>query len=264
MTYYSKKSWCNSKQQGFTLIELSLVLGIIALLTGGVIFGQFLVQIAQLRKDVRVINDYSTAFYTFRQKYNCIPGDCAGSKFNLSFDGNADGQIGTGSGFDETKINCSSAQEFANVNKHLLRAGMLALRDYDASAINNCMNGKVNNPIQFGGAICAYSTIVNNRHVFRTCDGTDGNIVSLTNAPRLTPQAAYMMDSKLDDGMPRSGKMHGAVYQAMNSTGMPVYSYSGCVRVFAGRYEYQSDSVLLDTNGNGVETGCPMVFFDAW
>jgi prepilin-type N-terminal cleavage/methylation domain-containing protein len=55
--------------RGFTLIELSIVLVVIGLLVGGVLVGQELIK-AQIEK-------LNTAANTFRDKYNCIPGDCA-------------------------------------------------------------------------------------------------------------------------------------------------------------------------------------------
>lgn len=63
-------------QPGFTLIELSIVLVIIGLLVGSVLVGQELIEAAEFRKIVRDIERYETAVYAFRDKYNCLPGDC--------------------------------------------------------------------------------------------------------------------------------------------------------------------------------------------
>jgi len=64
------------KKNGFTLIELSIVLVIIGLIVGGVLAGRELIQQAKMRKVVSEINGLTTAINVFRTKYNCIPGDC--------------------------------------------------------------------------------------------------------------------------------------------------------------------------------------------
>lgn len=64
------------KQNGFTLIELSIVLVIIGLVIGGIMAGKTLIRSAQLRKLISDKVIYETAFYAFQNKYNCIAGDC--------------------------------------------------------------------------------------------------------------------------------------------------------------------------------------------
>ena len=61
---------------GFTLIELSIVLVIIGLVTGGVLVGQDLIRAAETRSVVSDVEKYKTAVYTFKLKHNCLPGDC--------------------------------------------------------------------------------------------------------------------------------------------------------------------------------------------
>lgn len=63
------------KTQGFSLLELSIVLVIIGLLSGGVMVGQDLVQQAELRSVVTDMNKVQTSVNAFRSKYNAFPGD---------------------------------------------------------------------------------------------------------------------------------------------------------------------------------------------
>ena len=65
-----------SLREGFTLIELSIVLVIIGLLVGGVLVGRDLIVAAQVRQQISQIEKYNTAVHTFQLKYNCLPGDC--------------------------------------------------------------------------------------------------------------------------------------------------------------------------------------------
>ena len=62
-------------QQGFTLIELSIVLVIIGLIVGGVLVGRDMIQAATIRAQVAQIEKYNAAVNTFRLKYNGLPGD---------------------------------------------------------------------------------------------------------------------------------------------------------------------------------------------
>lgn len=64
------------KENGFTLIELSIVLVVIGLIVGGVLVGQDLIRAAQIRSTISKVEEYKTAANTFRLKYNCLPGDC--------------------------------------------------------------------------------------------------------------------------------------------------------------------------------------------
>jgi len=64
-------------QDGFTLIELSIVLVIIGLIVGGVLTGRSLIRAAELRSIITDEQRYVTAVNTFRTKYNEIPGDMA-------------------------------------------------------------------------------------------------------------------------------------------------------------------------------------------
>ena len=61
--------------RGLTLIELSIVLVIIGLLTGGVLAGQGLIEQARIVKDAREIRSINIAYRTFVAKYGYPPGD---------------------------------------------------------------------------------------------------------------------------------------------------------------------------------------------
>lgn len=62
-------------RHGFSLVELSIVLVILGLLTGGILAGQSLIHAAELRSVSTDFSRYSAALYTFRDKYFGLPGD---------------------------------------------------------------------------------------------------------------------------------------------------------------------------------------------
>jgi prepilin-type N-terminal cleavage/methylation domain-containing protein len=63
------------KERGFTLIELSIVLVVIALIVGGVLVGKDLIRASAVRAQITQIEKFSTAANTFRDKYGYLPGD---------------------------------------------------------------------------------------------------------------------------------------------------------------------------------------------
>lgn len=64
------------KTSGFTLIELSIVLVIIGLITGSILVGRDLIRAAEIRSVASDKEKIITAVNTFKTKYNCLPGDC--------------------------------------------------------------------------------------------------------------------------------------------------------------------------------------------
>jgi prepilin-type N-terminal cleavage/methylation domain-containing protein len=65
------------KQSGFTLIELSIVLVIIALIVGTITVGSSMIRQAQIMSTSADVQTYISAVNTFQQKYNALPGDFA-------------------------------------------------------------------------------------------------------------------------------------------------------------------------------------------
>ena len=65
-----------ASQRGFTLIEMSVVLIIVGLLTGVVVLGRDLIRSAEVRAVAKQVDMLDSAILTFQVKYNCLPGDC--------------------------------------------------------------------------------------------------------------------------------------------------------------------------------------------
>lgn len=66
-------------QEGFTLVELAIVMTIIGLLIGGILKGQELMENARVTATISQVKSYEAAVTTFRDSYAAIPGDMVGS-----------------------------------------------------------------------------------------------------------------------------------------------------------------------------------------
>jgi len=86
----------NNKQQGFTLVEIAIVLVIIGLLLGGILKGQELIGSARVRNLADQNSGIQAAYYGFIDRYRQVPGDWAagaattaiGVTINTGGDGN--------------------------------------------------------------------------------------------------------------------------------------------------------------------------------
>ena len=65
------------RQQGFTLIEIAIVLVIIGLLLGGVLKGQELITGARVRNIIQQQDGVKAAYFGFLDRYRALPGDYA-------------------------------------------------------------------------------------------------------------------------------------------------------------------------------------------
>ncbi len=67
-----------TNQQGFTLVEIAIVLVIIGLLLGAVFKGQELIGQAKVKNATKQLDEVRAAYYTHIDKKNTVPGDAGG------------------------------------------------------------------------------------------------------------------------------------------------------------------------------------------
>ena len=88
----------SSRQRGFTLIEIAIVLVIIGLLLGGVLKGQELINTARVRALNNNIDGITSAWFSFSDRYRAFPGDynqASNNLPNINRNGNGNGIIDT-------------------------------------------------------------------------------------------------------------------------------------------------------------------------
>lgn len=213
-----------NRQQGFTLIELSIVLVIIGLIAGGVLMGRDLIEAAKMRSTINELQQYRTAINTFRLKYNCIPGDCPnavafglGTSGGPGDNGNGNGDIDSGGNGNAGASNTgtigggywTSDKEMGNFWYHLQKAGLIqsnltgyttpftSAADY-APKLKNFDNVYL---WVFSLFNSVNGSVTPNQRVM-IIGGMDA---SLNYNISFSVNQSYYIDLKMDDGAPASG-----------------------------------------------------------
>ncbi len=200
---------------GFTLIELSIVLVIIGLIVGGILTGRDLIHAAEIRATISQIEKYNTAVNAFRDKYVCIPGDCANAvSLGLGQTGGP-GDNGDGNGIvysNSAMFNWGGfLKETFNFWYHLQQAGMVSDGSFSGEIGTNSFNGDFSGyepqlKIRSGAFVSAVSATGSNINMF-LLNSNPPSGSAYYNATTLTGIEAYMFDTKIDDGMPYSGNV---------------------------------------------------------
>lgn len=216
------------KRTAFSLVELSIVLVILGLLTGGILAGQSLIRAAELRSVSSDVGRYITAVNTFRDKYFALPGDMANAT-KFWGDDNAvcpdpiitNGTPGTCNGNGNGTIAWSSDTvdyEAFRAWQHLANAGLIEGSysgiaggggTLDAVVGTNVPRGRISNT---GFFLRSFST--SGHTDFYDGDyspslqfGSDSSVSTYTNGPALKPEEAWNIDTKMDDGKPATGSV---------------------------------------------------------
>ncbi|MCX7192737.1 MAG: type II secretion system protein [Proteobacteria bacterium] len=115
--------WKQSKQSGFTLVELAIVLVIIGLILAAVLKGQEMINNAKVKNVANDLRGVSTAYYAYQDRYKAVPGDdiLAVNHFTGGQNGGGDGLI-TGL-FNDTAAALSATTESQNFWQHTRLAG---------------------------------------------------------------------------------------------------------------------------------------------
>lgn len=215
--------------RGFSLVELSIVLVILGLLTGGILAGQSLIKAAELRAISTEYARWETAVSTFRDKYVAIPGDmatatkfwgpaptCPGDTTTPATDlrtcnGDGNGLLDLG----------GTGPESTRFWQHLANAGLIEGRytgvSSDADGYAFGVVAPINVPqSRFANAEWVPYAIGNidytNTSYF---EGNYGNAFEIglfhsiltSNGNILIPEDAWNIDTKMDDGKPATGSI---------------------------------------------------------
>lgn len=215
--------------RAFSLVELSIVLVILGLLTGGILAGQSLIRAAELRGVITDYQKHVAATQAFRDKYLAYPGDfrdatrfwtrtvnaahCAtNSAAAVSTPGTCDGN-GNGT-IDTTPAASQSGEEF-QFWRHLGLAGMIEgsytglagpTADDDLTISGNVPAGKLSNSVwriyNYGSPPVASAFNISGTYGAVLHGGINDIGIGMLRAEEI-----WNIDTKLDDGKPAQGKL---------------------------------------------------------
>jgi prepilin-type N-terminal cleavage/methylation domain-containing protein len=208
----------------FSLIELSIVLVILGILTGGILTGQNLIRAAELRSVTTEFQTYQTAVMTFRDKYFALPGDmrnatdfweesasgasCATSTAAGTCNGDGSGTIDSLSTSNERyrfwqHLTLASLIEggYSGVQGSGSAADSVIGENVPASKLGNA-GWSATSLSNFVGDVVSYAGDYGNH--FRFGSAISGNP---TQGAVLSPEEAWNIDTKIDDGKPGAGKI---------------------------------------------------------
>ena len=214
------------QHHAFSLVELSIVLVILGLLVGGILAGQSLIRASELRAVSTEFHRYSTAFNAFRDKYFVLPGDMANA---TSFWGTAANCPGTSAQGSTTQATCNgngnniiypstNSIEHFRAWQHLANAGLIegnysGVSGPDDSTSDSLLGINVpQSKLSSAGWSIRHNVsgidvfTPSGIHIFSFGgDAADGTQTSKPTT--LTPEEAWNIDTKLDDGFPPLGKV---------------------------------------------------------
>ena len=217
MSQYENKSRMRQKTQaGFTLVELAIVLVIIGLIIGGVLVGQDMIKAAEVRSTAGQIEKYNATVNTFRDKYQFIPGDitqAVASRFGFQTrtgvvaHGDGNGLLeGCTTGANSTYGGCETTLFWRDLNTVNLIAGSFVTATDAVEAGTTPTAVKLVLPdakLGRGNMVSVYGFRGTNYYQIGGVTAFTAGLPTL--AATLTPQEAFNIDAKVDDGRPNTG-----------------------------------------------------------
>ncbi|MES2579140.1 MAG: prepilin-type N-terminal cleavage/methylation domain-containing protein [Pseudomonadota bacterium] len=198
-----------SKQTGFTLIELAIVLVIIGLLLGGVLRGQELINSAKVKNMARDFQNVQVYIYAYQDRFKVLPGDdhnavahvgAAANPTNGTQNGVLEGVWNTTTDGDET---CAIWEQIRRAN---LAPG---------TTVVNCAANNTYQPRNADGGLIGVQSVST---AIPELTGLQGAYAVCSTG--ILGRFAAQLDTTLDDGVGNTGNVRVAIPAAASSTGV--------------------------------------------
>ena len=194
------------RQQGFTLIEIAIVLVIIGLLLGGVLKGQELIQNARVRNIISQQEGIKAAYFGFQDRYRGIAGDYTFPLARLNIPGMAVCPPNAICGGNGDGLIQAAGNENIAAWMQLTRAGFVT-GNYDGipsgAAIAETAANAPANP--YGG----FMQLINDA-IYNPLGGVARN--NIKTGAGIPSTILGEVDRKIDDGNPETGEFRFSPY----------------------------------------------------
>ena len=205
---------------GFSLVEISIVLVILGLLVGGVLTGQSLISSAEMRSQIKQIEQYDSAVLMFKNRFFELPADMVNpARFSLTAVagfGNGDGYI-TGGSTDGSDGSLWCYGEPMLLWIHLEQAGLIE-GHYSDDVILNGLQAKAGTSYPL---LKIPSSAGITLHAVGPDYGTPGHVhywwlnkgpfhdtnINYCHHTGMSAVNAFTIDSKIDDAKPFTGRV---------------------------------------------------------
>lgn len=220
-------------RSAFSLVELSIVLVILGLLTGGILAGQSLIRASELRAAATEASRYVTATHSFRDKYFGLPGDITNAETiwtqlaaaTAACRDTASTTAATCNGNGDGDINYSMARsrEMYRYWQHLANAGLIegqytgswdGVGSWNVVLGSNIPRSRIGDA---GWAVLSRYDAMNQggwyANIFIPSSSINFLILgskgtgSFVNSALLKNEEAWNIDTKMDDGRPGIGRV---------------------------------------------------------
>jgi len=187
-----------TRQVGFTLVEIAIVLVVVGLLIGGVLKGQEVMLNAKLKKIERDRSGVATAILAYQDRYRQLPGDDdqASDRFAMYSDGDNDPAAAEIDGNSDGALDgdwvAATNSETSNLWKHLRASGLIPGGGDDAIQPRNAYGGVIG--VRDGSLLISGHVII--------FGSIEGSIIRI-------------LEDRLDDDSPASGRIQSDVTLAL-------------------------------------------------
>ncbi len=178
------------RQQGFTLVEIAVVLLIVGLLLGGVLKGQALIDSAKVKNLAQDFRAVPAMIHAYQDRFRALPGDDRRARLHLCPGGSECTVQGNGDGVIDGNWHDAADSDAFHLWQHLRLADLSSGNTDTADPgylPQNAVGGRLG--VQRGGSLL----------------GIRGSI--LTCSSSIPGKLVRQLDLALDDGDPGTGSM---------------------------------------------------------
>lgn len=210
-----------SKRGGFTLVELAIVLVVVGLLIGGILAAQSMMDTTKVQSQIKQLQQFDSAVSNYKLNYNVLPGDADSNGFitdpyNCPAAGSLCGAGYIGSETLNFFPNLSTRGHLQGNYRNTSNLGGIGVgKPFPKAALGK---GGVSVISGYNGELLYYlGPIRDDDGITWPFVGCSPNtfcaiLYSNTGKGILSPQQALAIDTKLDDGLPATGKVRPLQY----------------------------------------------------